>query len=554
MLSGAPEPLEFEAGVVEGARPPPASWARGGLDAAVAAQLDDSLADEIDDEVAAELSAARGLPAPRVADGVPGLDDDLDELPFDPAAARAFDAGVQRRRVDQGRERPDLRSRRRGGLRRRAAVPDRAQAVVVRRQRAGCGLFEPDDAFAPPGPALRRAPALSDYADSGATEFVASPAGLLGNATQDVELDAIPEYGGLTGEVSGGTIDQAYDLDADGSDSAMRIAEGGALEDDLDEADFYASQGMPAEAVAVLRRVLARYPRHPLVAAKLRDAEAALGGHARDAGSTSVGAALEALDAEDAIEAEEEEGALDPDADIDAALEAHALEEEALDAADAIVGEDAPQYDEDEVVAASGGTASLELEDVEEIDPDELSEPDPDVEEAFAAPPSAAVGRAKRPVVMLENPVEDSDADTHYDLGLAYKEMGLWDEAVKAFEKVAGAPGRAVQCRLMIGLCHRSAGNPSEAVHQFKIGLHEASVTDREKQSLFYEIGVAYEELGDPREALYYLEMVVKRDPSFLDANDRVQRLRAAAGSNRRPRQASDDPDGAIDSLLADDT
>ena len=155
---------------------------------------------------------------------------------------------------------------------------------------------------------------------------------------------------------------------------------------------------------------------------------------------------------------------------------------------------------------------------------------------------------------MLEKPVEDGDADTHYDLGLAYKEMGLWDEAIKAFEKVAQSSARAVQCRLMIGLCQREQGNPSEAVHHFKIGLHEGTITDREKQSLLYEIGVTYEALGDPREALYYLEMVVKRDPSFLDASDRAARLHAAAaGSGHRPRQASDDPDGAIDSLLADE-
>jgi tetratricopeptide (TPR) repeat protein len=105
----------------------------------------------------------------------------------------------------------------------------------------------------------------------------------------------------------------------------------------------------------------------------------------------------------------------------------------------------------------------------------------------------------------------------------------------------------------MIGLCHREQGNPSEAVHHFKLGLHENEVTDREKQSLLYEIGVTYEALGDPREALYYLEMVLKRDPTFLDARERVSTLRAQGSAARRGRPSSDDPDGALDSLLADD-
>src|SRR5262249_44444048 len=140
-------------------------------------------------------------------------------------------------------------------------------------------------------------------------------------------------------------------------------------------------------------------------------------------------------------------------------------------------------------------------------------------------------------------------ADTHYDLGLAYKEMGLWDEAIKAFDKVAQVRGREVQCRLMIGLCHREQNNHSEAVHQFKLGLHEPAVTDREKQSLFYEIGATYEAMGDPREALYYFEMVVKRDPSFLDASDRAARLRGVA---QRRGHSADDSDSNLDAMIED--
>jgi hypothetical protein len=79
----------------------------------------------------------------------------------------------------------------------------------------------------------------------------------------------------------------------------------------------------------------------------------------------------------------------------------------------------------------------------------------------------------------------------------------------------------------MIGLCQREQNNHSGAVHQFKIGLHATNVTERERQTLYYEIGVTYENMGDTSEALYYLEMVTKRDPGFLDAAARVNRLRA---------------------------
>ena len=58
--------------------------------------------------------------------------------------------------------------------------------------------------------------------------------------------------------------------------------------------------------------------------------------------------------------------------------------------------------------------------------------------------------------------------------------MGLFDEATKAFEKAMRAPGREGQCRVMLGMCQREQGNPQEAIHQFKQGLH-ANPSDRER-------------------------------------------------------------------------
>ena len=135
---------------------------------------------------------------------------------------------------------------------------------------------------------------------------------------------------------------------------------------------------------------------------------------------------------------------------------------------------------------------------------------------------------------MLEKPVDESDAETHYDLGLAYKEMGLYDEAVKAFEKVLRAPGREVQCRVMLGMCQREQGNPSEAIHQFKQGLH-AAPSERERLTLYYEIGMTYESIGDGPEALYYFEAVIKRDPSFADAAQHADMLRGRVGHASPP-------------------
>jgi len=177
----------------------------------------------------------------------------------------------------------------------------------------------------------------------------------------------------------------------------------------------------------------------------------------------------------------------------------------------------------------TGGTDAIDLDEIEEVAVDDLEELDSDHH--------AAPKKKRQPTVMLEKPVDEGDGETHYDLGLAYKEMGLMDEAIKAFDKALSAPGREVGCRVMIGLCYREQGNMTEAIQQFKQGLH-AEPTDRERQSLYYEIACTYEGLGDTGEALYYFEMVLKRDPKFADVNTRVMQLRSQGG---RAQHADDD-------------
>ncbi len=267
------------------------------------------------------------------------------------------------------------------------------------------------------------------------------------------------------------------------------------VEDDLDEADFYASQGMYPEALDVLRNVLTRYPGHRLVTAKIEELQMMVGGH----------------------------GMPMPMDGAEPTTAAPPLMMEQLEHMDPL------GHVEHQPYGISEGTEALSIDEIEEVSMDDFEEL---VEEGEPKK------KKRQPTVMLEKPLDESDADTHYDLGLAYKEMGLYDEAIKAFEKTLRSPGREVQCRLMIGMCHREMGNASEAIQQFKQGLH-ADPQERERQSLYYEIGNTYESIGDEGEALYFFEMVTKRDPSFADAAQRAEGLRARGGG--RSRHLDDD-------------
>jgi pilus assembly protein FimV len=203
------------------------------------------------------------------------------------------------------------------------------------------------------------------------------------------------------------------------------------------------------------------------------------------------------------------------------------------------------------------------LEEIDEIERNSAGAAVPTAPRPTSSPDDSTLDRSSRkqqrkPSVMLQRPVEDEDADTHYDLGLAYKEMGLYDEAIQEFEKVLTTPQREVQCRLMMGLCFREQGDVLSAINQFKAGLHAPSISPTEQLSLYYEIATAYETgVGDPHEALYFYELIQKRERDYRDLQVRLAACRELLGRKDAPardgrREIGRDVDDAVDSLLAE--
>ncbi len=155
----------------------------------------------------------------------------------------------------------------------------------------------------------------------------------------------------------------------------------------------------------------------------------------------------------------------------------------------------------------------------------------------------------------VEAQVGVEDTETHFDLGIAYKEMGLLDDAISEFRLCLANPHRICISETMIGLCLLEKGEVSEAIAHFKKGLYADQKTDREELGLYFELGRAYEMLGDPKEALYYYQKVAKREPGFrnvgshIDALSRPQ-VEVPAASAAMGR---DDIDRAFDDLMGED-
>src|SRR6266850_2678941 len=141
----------------------------------------------------------------------------------------------------------------------------------------------------------------------------------------------------------------------------------------------------------------------------------------------------------------------------------------------------------------------------------------------------------------------NEDFETHYNTATAYKEMGLLDEAIREFQTATGltAPAdgtpRYFQCCNMLGHCFVQKGMPQAAVLWFKKGLAAPGRTAEEYKALQYELGSAYEAMGDLGRAVAAFTEVYGVDVGYRDIADKLQSLQARAAAQKKEKSEADD-------------
>jgi len=132
-----------------------------------------------------------------------------------------------------------------------------------------------------------------------------------------------------------------------------------------------------------------------------------------------------------------------------------------------------------------------------------------------------------------EEPISNEDYETHYNMGTAYKEMELLDEAIQEFQTAANlakpsdGTSRYLQCCNMLGHCFVNKGMPRAAVLWFKKGLEAPGQADEEYKALRYELGSAYQQMGEISRALEIFTEVYGVDVSYRGVADKLLELQA---------------------------
>jgi len=126
------------------------------------------------------------------------------------------------------------------------------------------------------------------------------------------------------------------------------------------------------------------------------------------------------------------------------------------------------------------------------------------------------------------------DFETHYSLGLAYKDMDLLDDAISEFQmafRTAGIQdleGDYIHCCNMLGVCFKRKQMHKVAIMWFERGLKITGRAEDEYQALRFEIGLCYEEMGEIEKALESFTEVYGIDVNYRKVGEKIKQLQAA--------------------------
>jgi len=123
--------------------------------------------------------------------------------------------------------------------------------------------------------------------------------------------------------------------------------------------------------------------------------------------------------------------------------------------------------------------------------------------------------------VRFGNEMDNSDAQSHFDLGLAFKEMGLYDEAINEFRQASLDVSRRFECLILQGACLRDRGEYDTAENMLN-ALLKPGLSLEDSSAVKYELVLTYECAGKTDQATQLLNDIDSSNPGFRDVSSRL--------------------------------
>ena len=362
---------------------------------------------------------------------------------------------------------------------------------------------EPSEIFAAPEPApALKAPAaaIEEEVDFDSEEKPTAPA-----PAPEISL-SLPDFANPTLEIG----DQIGEIAAP---SEPEEEEGGTaeVEEELDEAEFYLQQGLQEEAVKIYQRVLKIKPDEKRALGRLQEISSG-GPISAPAEPEKPSDRSDQLDSSDLV----------PEPGPAAA--ASSREDLLREQKDSFFTTEPAESQEEGFDLAHELEEELETEVREEAP----AEDGPSFDDIFS--------EFKKGV---ERDISLDDTQTHYDLGIAYKEMGLLDDAIQELMVAKSDPDKEADCYNLIGIIYSQKGMLEKAIEFYIKGLKSPSISKTGAIELSYELGVAYQSIGKAPEALRVFARIARNDLEFRDVRERLAELKGEASAAAAEEEAA---------------
>ena len=127
----------------------------------------------------------------------------------------------------------------------------------------------------------------------------------------------------------------------------------------------------------------------------------------------------------------------------------------------------------------------------------------------------------------------DEDPETHYNLGVAFREMGLLDEAIGELQKVCQAVDHGhpftqiMQTYTWLAQCFLDKGVPEAAIRWYERALKLPTIDEETRTALHYELGSSYDISGNKAVALNHFLEVYGSNIDYRDVGERIKALKS---------------------------
>jgi tetratricopeptide (TPR) repeat protein len=125
----------------------------------------------------------------------------------------------------------------------------------------------------------------------------------------------------------------------------------------------------------------------------------------------------------------------------------------------------------------------------------------------------------------VDEQLDESDTETRYSLGIAYKEMGLYDEAIQEFQAAGHDPARTADCIALKGVCLKEKGDYEAAGAVFRSGLDLQTLSSEAMLNLKYELAQLLEQTENNDNALALYNEIIRVNPTYRNVQLHASRL-----------------------------